>query len=209
MSSNVQLDPFVAQAQNDNVDLRQKIEDLNSITQGAHTGMLTTRASNGHLHSRAMTPAYPKTGTGTKCPIYALINLVFIANNSSPKFQEIQNDNHVNLSFYHPSMHWASISGVARVTEDRSVIKKYWSSSIGSYFGDLGDGVHKGDENDPRVAVIEVVPDEIRYWLASSLPMSAQRAASTVQGKVTVPGELRTITKEEIQLAQKMGVKTE
>jgi hypothetical protein len=70
--------------------------------------------------------------------------------------------------------------------------------SIGSYFGDLGDGIHKGDENDPRVAAIEVVPDEIRYWLASSLPVSVQEVASTVQGKVTVPGELRTITNEEV-----------
>jgi general stress protein 26 len=57
------------------------------------------------------------------------INLVFIANNSSPKFQEIQNDNHVNLSFFQtPSTHWASVSGIARVIEDRAVIKKYWSS---------------------------------------------------------------------------------
>jgi general stress protein 26 len=61
-------------------------------------------------------------------PANALINLVFITNNSTPKCQEIQNDNHVNLSFFHTfSKHWASISGVARVTEDRSVIKKYWS----------------------------------------------------------------------------------
>jgi hypothetical protein len=70
--------------------------------------------------------------------------------------------------------------------------------SIGSYFGDLGDGIHKGDETDPRVAVIEVIPDEIRYWLASSFPVSVQEVASTVQGKVTVPGELRTITNEEV-----------
>jgi len=170
MSSNVQLDPFVAQAQNDDVAPLQKIEgtyyhhsgkrtmrtlayilvDLNKIIQGAQTGMLTTRASDGHLHSRAMTPAYREARlsvsydiepsshdpsvsyhtakTGSEPP-NALTNLVFIANNSSPKFQEIQNDNHVNLSFFHTSsMHWASISGVARVTEDRSVVKKYWSS---------------------------------------------------------------------------------
>jgi hypothetical protein len=75
MSSNIQLDPFVAQAQNDDVAPLQKIEgtyyyhwgsvlceshplvDLNKIIQGAQTGMLTTRASDGHLHSRAMTPA--------------------------------------------------------------------------------------------------------------------------------------------------------
>jgi hypothetical protein len=78
MSSNVQLDPFVAQAQNDNVSPLQKIKgayhyqfgeayyanliaahcvDLNKIIQMTETGMLTTRTSDGHLHSRAMTPA--------------------------------------------------------------------------------------------------------------------------------------------------------
>jgi hypothetical protein len=49
------------------------------------------------------------------------------------------------------------------------------------------------------VSVIEVVPDEIRYWVASSPNLvSVQEVASTVQGKVTVPGELRTITSEEV-----------
>ena len=50
------------------------------------------------------------------------------------------------------------------------------------------------------MAIIEVVPDEIRYWLASSIPVSVQEAASTVQGKVTVPGELRTLTNEEVSI---------
>jgi hypothetical protein len=74
MSSNTQLDPYVAQAQNDDVSALQKIEgmyansrkstiissirtDLNKIMQDAQTGMLTTRAADGHLHARAMTPA--------------------------------------------------------------------------------------------------------------------------------------------------------
>jgi hypothetical protein len=76
-------------------------------------------------------------------------------------------------------------------------------SSIGSYFGDLGDGTHKGDENDPRVAIIEVVPDEVRYWLPTSCP-GVQEGAPAVQGKVTVSGELRTITKEEVSTLEVM-----
>lgn len=32
---------------------------------------------------------------------------------------------------------------------------------IRAWFGDLGDGVHKGDEDDPRVSVIEVVPENV------------------------------------------------
>ncbi|KAI0298521.1 hypothetical protein BC826DRAFT_997819 [Russula brevipes] len=202
MSSNVKLDPYVAQAQNDDLTPSQKIEGLHKVIQGAQTGMLTTRASDGHLHARAMTPVGPYSNIQ--------VNLVFIANNTSPKFQEIRNDSHVNVSFFDTATtHWASISGTARAVEDRSVIKKHWSTCMASYFGDLGDGVHKGDENDPRVAAIEVIPDEIRYWLATSgsVSRSIQEVASAVSGKVTVPGELRTITQEEIQLVQGLSAK--
>ena len=76
-------------------------------------------------------------------------------------------------------------------------------SSIAPYFGDLGDGVHKGDENDPRVAAIEVVPDEVRYWLAKGpISRGVQEIASAVQGNVAAPGELRTITKQEVSIPQ-------
>jgi len=197
MSSNVHLDPYLAQAQNDNVTTLQKIDDLHKLVKGAQTGMLTTRASDGHLHARAMTPVGPLSNNQ--------LNIVFIANNASPKFQELQNDSHVNVSFFDTSTTaWASFSGIARVIDDRSVIKKHWSSCIASYFGDLGDGIHKGDENDPRVAAIEVIPDEVRYWLATSGTISrgVQEIAAAARGTVTIPGELRTITKDEIQLAQ-------
>jgi len=200
MSSQAELDPYLAQAQNDDVTPAQKIEDLHKVIKNAQTGMLTTRAADGHLHARAMTPAGPYSTTQ--------VNLVFLANNASPKFKELQNDSNVNVSFFDTSTtHWASYSGIAKVIEDREVIRKYWSSCISSYFGDLGDGVHKGDENDPRVAVIEVVPDEVRYWLATSgsLSRGVQEIASAAQGKVTIPGELRTITKEEIALVQGLG----
>ena len=33
------------------------LADLHEVIKGAQTGMLTTRASNGCLHARAMTPA--------------------------------------------------------------------------------------------------------------------------------------------------------
>ena len=74
MSSQVELDPYLAQAQNDDVTPAQKIEgmcnpprkvhasshflaDLHKVIKNAQTGMLTTRAADGHLHARAMTPA--------------------------------------------------------------------------------------------------------------------------------------------------------
>ncbi|KAH7916575.1 hypothetical protein BJ138DRAFT_1139369 [Hygrophoropsis aurantiaca] len=165
--------------------------------------MLVTRDSNGNLHSRAMNLASPHSNME--------LNLFFIANNVSHKFEEINNDAHVNVSFYEPSStNWVSYSGQAKVTQDKELIKKYWSSIITGYIGNLKDGVHKGDQHDPRVAVIEVIPDEIRYWITKhSAPIRAMEvAAGAATGKATSPGELRTITKKEIQLTEGLHTKS-
>lgn len=60
--------------------------------------------------------------------------------------------------------------------------------------------MHKGDKGDPRVAVIEVVPDEIKYWISkqSRISRAVQVTMSAVVGKATAPGELQTIRKEEV-----------
>ena len=73
-------------------------------------------------------------------------------------------------------------------------------ASLSSWFGDLKDGVHKGDEDDPRVAIIEVIPDEIRYWIATkgSITRALEVGVNTVTGGVSVPGELRTINSSEV-----------
>jgi hypothetical protein len=72
-------------------------------------------------------------------------------------------------------------------------------SRMEPYIGDLGDGIHKGDETDSRVAMIEIVPDEVRYWLASGSISSSLQIASALRGRgqVATKGKLRTITKQE------------
>ena len=63
--------------------------------------------------------------------------------------------------------------------------------------------MHKGDQNDPRVAVIEVIPEEVRYWLSTSniVTKTADIVASAVFGKVAAPGELRTLSNDEVCLS--------
>ena len=114
------------------------LADLHEVVRGAQTGMLTSRASNGCLHARAMAPVgrelqffyfFRRHLNDENCPAHSesQVNLVFIANNASPKFQEFQNDDHVNVSFFDKSTtNWASFSGVAKIIEDRSVIKRHW-----------------------------------------------------------------------------------
>lgn len=99
--------------------------------------MLITRDPNGNLHSRAMAPA---NGVFESLLLWSQfmftllvssesqLNLVFLANNASCKFDEIENDSHVNISFFDPSSTgWASYSGRARVTQDKELIHKHWS----------------------------------------------------------------------------------
>ncbi|KAI8993880.1 hypothetical protein BD414DRAFT_513531 [Trametes punicea] len=197
MSTNKELDPYTAKAENTNLSPQEKIQGLHSIVKNVKTGMLTTRSASGHLHARAMAPAGPVEPNQ--------VTLYFIANRATAKFDEIENDSHVNVSFYdESSTNWASYAGIAKITQDREKIAKHWSSATAAWFGDLGDGIHKGDQNDPRVALIEVIPEEIRYWIATrgKVGQAVDIAVSAVSGKTAAPGELRTITKDEIQLVQ-------
>ena len=57
MSSNKELDPYTAKAQNDNLTPQEKVDGLHSIVKKVKTGMLTSRSKDGHMHSRAMAPA--------------------------------------------------------------------------------------------------------------------------------------------------------
>ena len=48
----------------------------------------------------------------------------------------------------------------------RGPIKDHRSSAI-STLNDLKDGLHKGEADDPRISLIEIVLDEIRYLYLS------------------------------------------
>ena len=64
----------------------------------------------------------------------------------------------------------------------------------------MQDGVHRGDTEDPRVVVIEVVPDEIRYWVATkgTVGRVVESRIGAMTGAAACPGEIRTITKNEV-----------
>jgi len=167
--------------------------------------MFTTRSAGGHLHSRAMNPVSPdKTGKNNQ------LTLTFIGNNVSHKFEELENDAHVNVSFLNTkTTSWASFSGRAKVSRDPDTIKDCFSSTTSAWFGDLQDGVHKGDANDPRISIIQVIPDEIRYWYSTKgkVGRAVEIGIDAMTGKTATPGELRTITKEEILLTESLHTK--
>ncbi|KAF8609079.1 hypothetical protein BDV93DRAFT_551872 [Ceratobasidium sp. AG-I] len=191
-------DPYTQKATNNNLTPQEKIDGLKEILKIAKTGMLTTRGTSGDLHSRAMAPASTEG-----------LHFTFIANNESYKTDEIEANPKVNVSYFEPgSNHWVSVSGTANLSQDKEKIKKLWSPFVSAWFGDLGDGVHKGDATDPRVVIIDVIPSEIRYWYSTRTKIGAavEIATSAVTGNVAHPGELRTITQQELALVEGLNV---
>lgn len=157
--------------------------------------MLTTRSPDGKLASRAMHPAT------TEGLVFS-----FYQNTDSGKTEDIDSDPTVNVSFIDAKNgDWASISGKAVINKDRSKVKKHWSKSLEAWFDDKKDGVHTGDNNDPRVSLIDVHPEEIRYYTTSGkLTFLKEVAQAAMSGDVASPGHLVILSKDEIALASKV-----
>ncbi|KAM0749353.1 hypothetical protein T439DRAFT_315583 [Meredithblackwellia eburnea MCA 4105] len=173
-----------------------KIKEIRNVIKAAKFSMLTTQGTGGLLHSRAMTPASDKG-----------LVFSFVANQDSGKFDDLQSNPQVNVSWSDPSStDWVSAAGKASVLTDVETIKAFWTPTLKSWFGDLKDGKHTGDWNDPRVAVIQVVPAEIRYWhrTESTLTQTFEVVKGAITGDTASPGVLRVITASELELARKV-----
>merc|ERR1712023_605843 len=104
-------------------------------------------------------------------------------NIESGKTDDIQTDPQVNVAYYDPkTTDWVSISGRAVINQDQNKLKKHWSSSLKAWFDDKKDGTHTGSHDDPRVVLLDVHPEEIRFFKANgklkALAQMAKAAAS-------------------------------
>lgn len=100
------------------------------------------------------------------------------------------------------SQDWVSITGEATTaSNDDPRIKDVYSSTISAWFGDLGDGVHNGKAEDPRMALIEVRARYISYWKATvgTLGFLKEVGVATVTGQVADTGVLRELVEEDIE----------
>ena len=129
-----------------------RIEEMRKIIKEAKFGMLVTRSADGQLHSRAMAPASHKglvfqfiANTDCACPSLLFPSLLdgprsseltvwfFAFDRTAGKFDELENDAHVNVAFSDPtSTDWASVSGTAKVVKDEQTIKDLWNPMIKS-----------------------------------------------------------------------------
>ncbi|KAL2015660.1 hypothetical protein VTK56DRAFT_5059 [Thermocarpiscus australiensis] len=186
-------DPYKEANLDTGVTLEQKIQDLSAFMSHCKFALMTTRdAKSGNLVSRCMALAAQETGG---------IDLLFHTNTESGKTDDLASDSHINIGFLNNSGEWASVSGTASIVTDRSLIKKHYSPQLKAWLGDLGDGVHDGGENDPRLGIIRVKMVTAHYSISSKnvIGKVAEIAQGTVTGKPAAVNKLREISEDEVK----------
>ena len=124
----------------------EKLQKLYELIGEIETAMFTTRRPDGRLVSRPM--ATQKRAEGA--------DLWFVTSRGAAKVEEIRNDPQVNLAYFRDrTKEWVSISGRARVVDDRAKIRELYQADWRAWFGDEG-GEHDGTADDPRMLLIGV-----------------------------------------------------
>lgn len=120
---------------------------LNDLIQDFDTAMMTTLGRDGHMHSRPMATQKPQPDS----PIW------FVAAMETAKIEDLQKDPRINLAYYNPgSRAWVSLSGKARLDQDKTRIKQLWQEDWKIWFPD-------GPEQ-PGLVLIHVNPETATYW---------------------------------------------
>lgn len=135
-------------------------------------------------------------------------DLLFLANTHSQKFSDLAQNTKVQVTIQDTrSQDWASITGTATTCSNSDPrIKEVWSRGASAWFGDLGDGVHNGGPEDPRMALIEVKAEYVVYYLAETgaLGYVKEVVVANVVGGVAKTGVLREIKGADVEKARSM-----
>ncbi|KAI1206149.1 uncharacterized protein F4807DRAFT_453579 [Annulohypoxylon truncatum] len=185
--------PYYNKNIDNDVTLKEKVETLTKFVSSCKFGMMTTHdVVSGKLVSRCMAVAGKEGGD---------IDLTFTTNTESHKTDELKADKHTNISFCDSSGQWASFAGNASIETDRDAVKKFYSSALKAWLGDLGDGVHDGSENDPRIGVLRVKTSSVTYAITDkTLPSRmAEVAKGTITGEPAKVNKLREISEDEVR----------
>ena len=192
---NSKTDPSVAKQWDDETPKKDQIQDFYKTVDSLKVGLLTTIRPGVGLVSRSMAVA-KRDGP----------DFLFLANIHSQKFTDLDNDKTAQVTFQNSSSQdWVSVSGKVTVANSEDPrIKELYSKGTSAWFGDLGDGVHTGTAEDPRMALIELKASYVSYWKStvSSVGFVKEVAMASMQGKVANTGVQRQLTEEDLKNAR-------
>jgi general stress protein 26 len=95
------------------------------------------------------------------------------------------------------------MSGTATTTaNDDPRIKDVWTRMASIWFSDLGDGVHTGKPDDPRMALIEFTPGHAIVYqkTVSALGFAKEAAVAVAKGEVAETGVLRELSGSQLEM---------
>jgi len=126
------------------------LSKLYALIKDIKFAMLTTVDAQGHLRSRPMgTMEAEQDG-----------HIWFFTALDSAKVEELRREHRVNLSYAAPGDNrYVSVSGNARLVDDREKIRALWNPGAKLFF--------EGPD-DPRLGLLRVTPSEAEYWSSSS-----------------------------------------
>ncbi len=112
-------------------------------------GMLTIRGTDGQLYSRPMTTQNGDEDRGGV--------LWFFMSRSSQPLADLEAAPEVNVAYADPSEDkYVSVSGSARIVEDRARKEALWSAMDKAWF--------PGGIDDPDLALVAVMVEAAEYW---------------------------------------------
>ena len=192
---NSQTDPSVAKQYDNETPTHEQFNDLYAIVDAKKIGLLNTYRNGTGPVGRSMAIA-KRVGP----------DFLFLANAHSNKFSDLKDNKEVQLTFQDSkTQDWVSVSGTAVTTSnDDPRIKDIFSKTVSAWFGDLGDGVHNGTAEDPRMSLIEVKSKYISYWkhTVSSLGFIKEVGVATMTGSVANTGVTRELSEQDIEKAR-------
>lgn len=192
---NSKTDPSVSKQYDNDTPKDQQVQDFYKTVDSLKTSLLTTIRRNVGPVARSMAVA-KRVGP----------DFLFIANTHSKKFDDIENSKEALVTFQNSSTQdWVTITGTITVaSNDDPRIKELYTPMLSAWFGDLGDGVHTGKAEDPRMALIEVKSKYISYWNSkvTSLGFLKEVGLASLTGKVADTGVQRELLEEDIEAAR-------
>lgn len=168
----------------------KKIDELYDLIKGIETAMFTTRRATGQLVSRPMATQERIEGA----------DLWFVTNAETHKIDDLALDPHVNCSYYNNRTHeWVSVSGLARVSKNKTKIRQHYKEDWKAWFGDAG-GDRDGGPTDPRITLI-LVEVELATYVKINKPKPIvlfEVLKGMVTGSKRSSGEVKEITGAEL-----------
>jgi general stress protein 26 len=133
-------------------DATTKKTQLYDLIDGIEIAMLTTRRPDGRLVSRPMATQARAAGA----------DLWFVTDASAYKLDELEQEPQVNLAYFNQkSREYVSISGTARISNDRAKIAELYRPDWRAWFE--GSSKESGTPEDPRIVLIGVDVESAVY----------------------------------------------